>query len=109
MADRNYTGVADAAGALTITITTGTRERVWVVTQVSARVTTAPIGATCELRKNGAFVTPIIATGDVASGDPPIELQGYDVMTVVWAGLTPGSAGEVYIVYDEVSRGGVRR
>lgn len=72
----------------------------WNVTQVSIELSSAPIGATCSLRKNGYLITPMVATGDVASGDPPVLLLPEDVMTVEWVGCTPGTLGKVLYIYE---------
>jgi hypothetical protein len=103
MADQTYSGVVTAAGTLTIPIGPGTKARTWVVSQVSTELSSAPIGATCMMRKNGAPVTPMVATGDVAGGDPPVTLYGSDLLQLVWTGCTPGTTANVYVIYDEVA------
>lgn len=99
--DREFTATANASGVAVVTIKTRTRLQTWTVTQVSVEMPTAPIGATCELRKNGFLVTPLISTGDSAAGDPPVILRGTDVLTVTWNGATPGAVGKVLIFFDD--------
>lgn len=98
---REYTATVNASGVATVTIKTRTRLQTWTVTQVSVEMTTAPIGSTCELRRNGFLVTPLIGTGDAASGDPPVILRGTDTCTVTWNGATPGDIGRVLIFFDD--------
>lgn len=98
---REYTATADALGVALVTIKTRTRLQTWTITQVSVEMTTAPIGSTCELRRNNFLVTPLISTGDAASGDPPVILRGSDTVTVKWAGATPGAVGNVLIFFDD--------
>lgn len=98
---REYTATVNASGVATVTIRTRTRLQTWTISQVSVEMATAPIGSTCELRRNGFLVTPLIGTGDAASGDPPVILRGTDVCTVTWAGGTPGDIGKVLIFFDD--------
>lgn len=98
---REFTATANASGAAVVTIKTRTRLQTWTVTQVSVEMPSAPIGTTCELRRNGFLVTPLVGTGDAASGDPPVILRGTDVLTVTWAGATPGLVGKVLIFFDD--------
>jgi hypothetical protein len=91
----------DAAGLATARIQTGSKFQTWTVSQVSVEMPSAPIGSTCWLRKNGAPITPLIATGDAASGDPPIILRPGETMTVEFAGCTPGDVGNIFLVYDD--------
>lgn len=96
-----YDGTTGADGTLSIPFGPGSRTRRWVVSQVSVEMSTAPIGSTCALRESGRLITPLIPTGDVASGEPAIELQGYETLTVAWASCTAGDVGHVTVVYDE--------
>lgn len=98
---REYTAVVAANGEATVTIRTRTRLQTWTLQQVSVEMATAPIGAVCELRRNGFLVTPLIATGDAAAGDPPVPLRGTDVATVKWTGGTPGDVGRVFVLFDD--------
>ena len=101
--DAQYAETVDAGGRATVKIWPGNLDA-WTVSQVSVEMRTAPVGATCELRKNGAFVSPLIPTGDVAGGDPPVTVSPSDRLTVEWVGCTPGDVGGVFIVYDVVGR-----
>ena len=100
MPDQGYSGVVTAAGTLQILIQS--RPRKWSVTQVSVRGASAPAGSTCILRKNGMFITPIIATGGAAAGDPPVELNPSDKLTVDFTAHTPGTVFEATAFYDVV-------
>lgn len=96
--DRRYSTTADAAGAATIRIQpTGVQP--WLVTQVSVEMET-DASATCVLRKNGFAVTPLVAQLDAAGGDPSVELQMNDELTVEWTNANPGDVGKVLIFYE---------
>ena len=97
----SYSGAVDADGNLEITFGPGSRTVQWVVSQVSVEMTTAPAGATCALREGIQLVTPLVPTGDTASGEPAIVLRGGDTLTATWAGCTEGDTGRVYVIYDE--------
>lgn len=99
--DAAYDGIVGAAGTLTVSFGPGARTRTWTVSQVSVEMSSAPVGATCAVRKGGRLVTLLIAQGDVAGGDPPIVLRGGETMTVEWAGCTAGDVGHVLVVYRE--------
>lgn len=90
-----------AGGTATATITTRTALQTWTVSQVSVEMPGAPIGSTCDLRKEGALITPLIATGDAATGDPPVILRSGERLTVNFAGCTVGTVGTVYVIYDD--------
>lgn len=90
-----------AGGTAQARIQTGSKFRTWTISQVSVELAAAPIGATCDVRKNGTLITPLIATGDAASGDPPVVLRPGDTLTVNWAGCTIGTRGSVYLIYDD--------
>lgn len=97
---RTYAAVADAAGVAVATISP-TSSVAWVVTQVTAEVPDAPNGSTCELRLNGALVAPLIPTGDVAAGEPPVRIGVGDRLTVEWTNLDPLMVGRGLVLYDE--------
>jgi hypothetical protein len=98
--DDVYSARVTAAGVAIITIR-AFASQVWTVSQVSTEYTTAPLGCTSTLRKNGSQITALIATGDVADGPPPTILRPGDVMTVNWAGATPGETVKALIYYDD--------
>lgn len=99
--DATYAGVVDAAGSLVVEWDSGGIVN-WSVSQVTVEMPNAPVGATCELRKRGRLVSPMIATGDVAAGDPPVFLRPGEVMSVEWAGCTPQDTGRVFVIYYQV-------
>jgi hypothetical protein len=96
---RTYSVNIGAGGTGTITIKTGSRE-VWIVSQVSVELPSAPSGSTCDLRLNDRLITPLIAQGDVGAGDPPVTLLEADSLTVNWAGCTAGTVGKALIFYE---------
>jgi hypothetical protein len=102
--DQAYSGKVTAAGTLTIKIRP-TGRQTWTVRQVSTSMTTAPTGAACFVKKNGNPISPLVATGDVADGEPPIRIAAVDTMTVEWSGCTSGDTGTVLIVGDDGTRG----
>lgn len=103
MAERRpepYSAAVDGAGRAVVTIRPPRLQR-WVVSQVSMEMASAPVGSTCALRLNGRMVTPLISTGDVASGEPYTTVYPTDSLTVEWAGCTPGDVGSVLMFYTE--------
>lgn len=101
LADQTYSVAVPASGTVTQEIRTRTRLQTWTLQQISVEMPTAPIGATCVARKNGALITPLIPTGDAAAGEPYIQLRGTDVVTVTFTGCTPGDIGTILVVYDD--------
>ena len=97
---KGYSATVGADGTATVTIAPTSSAR-WVVTQVSVELATAPASAACVLRLNGFYVSPLIATGDAAGGDPPVTINVGDELTVEWSGCTPGQVGRVLVFYDE--------
>jgi hypothetical protein len=108
MADRTRTATVAADGTARITIQPYGAQP-WDMTQVSVELASAPIGATCALRKYpsgsavGYLITPLVPTGDVAAGDPPVRLRPEDTMTVEWAGCTPGTLAKALLIYEVVT------
>ena len=92
-------GAAPASGTLRLPWRSG--RQTWNVQQVTVECPDAPGGATCELRKNGALITPLVAASDAAGGDPPILQRPPDVMAIQWDGLDVGNAGYVLVIYDD--------
>jgi len=99
--DRAYTVTVDASGTAVQAIQTGSAFRTWTVSQVSVEMPSAPLGATCDVRKGGALITPLIATGDAATGDPPVVVRPGETLTVTFEGCTPGDTGTVYLIFDD--------
>lgn len=100
-ADLTFTPVVAADGKATVTVKVSNGLDTWTVQQVSIEMQSAPVGATCYVRKNGYPITPIIPTGDTAAGEPYVTLRPSDVLTVEWAGCTPGASGLVLVFYDD--------
>jgi hypothetical protein len=100
--DQPFTAVVNASGRAVVTFKPPTTRSNYSVQQVSVEYATAPIGCTCDIRKNGRLISPVIPTGDSAAGDPPVPLGGgSDILTVNFAGGTPGDIVNVYIIYDD--------
>jgi hypothetical protein len=91
-------GAADANGDLTLTFR-GRSNDVVRVTQVTAEMPTGA-AAQCSCRRNGFLVSPMVPTGDAASGDPPIWLGPGDELTVVWSGAPAGAVGKMLVIFD---------
>jgi len=96
----------NGAGTAVVTIRP-TAIVIWVVSQVSVEMFTpgvptqsVPPGAQCVLRKNGYLLSPIVPNQDAAGGDPAIEVQPSDVLTVEWSGCRPGDLARVLAVYE---------
>lgn len=96
---RPYTGIAPASGIVSVQVQPGAQE--WKVTQVSTECSAAPVGAACRVRVNGTIISKMLPAGDVASGDPPVQLTPADTMTVDWTGLTTGAVCNVTVLYDD--------
>ena len=103
MYGEQITNVTVPAGATTVAVAfgPGARGRSWSVGQVSVSMPLAPLGAACTLTKNGAFVTFLIPTGDVAGNGPAMVLNGTEQFVVTWTGVTAGLSGSVMVVYDD--------
>jgi hypothetical protein len=100
--DDSKEGRVLADGTLTLTIAPTQSYMTWIIGQITVEMPTAPLGATCELRKLGALVTPLIPTADAAGGDPPVVLRAGESLTVKWTGCTTGDLGRVYWMYDQI-------
>lgn len=107
MPELRLNGAAPASGVVSLPVRpTGTLP--WRVTQVSVemvRTDSALVSgsATCVMRKNGALVTPLVAQGDAAGGDPPVYLQMSDELTIEWAGANLGDICRALVIYDLVT------
>lgn len=101
MGTATYSAAVDANGDATIRVLT--RSRVpWVVGQVSIEMPDAPSGATCTIRKNGAIITPMIATSDVAAGEPYILLNDTDTLSIEWENCTAGLVGKATVLFTNM-------
>lgn len=104
MSDRRYAAVVAVDGTATITVAP-TGAQGWTVHQVSVEMqpgsaAKVPGEAVCEMRKNGAFVTELIAQGDAAVEPPAIDLQPGDEITVAWANGASGNICSAFVVYE---------
>lgn len=99
--DQDYDAITGADGIATISISPVTNLRRWTVTQVSVEMPGATGFVTCTMRKNGQFITPLVASGDAAAGDPPILLNASDTLTITWAGAVPGAQARALVLYTE--------
>jgi hypothetical protein len=100
VADQAFTALV-VGGTATVTFRSPSNRSVYTVQQVSVEYDNAPIGCACVVRKNNSFITPMVPTGDAASGDPPIVLRGNDQMTVTFTGATNGDIVNVFIIFDD--------
>jgi len=97
---RPYSATCNATGAATIEI----RPRgsyTWEVHQVAVEMVNAPGSATCAIRINTWLVSPVVAAGDAAAGDPPIDVTPADLMTVEWSGGIAGRICKATVFYIE--------
>lgn len=94
MPDQEFIVRAKPGGGSIATITS--RPQTWRVTQVSNNVPAA--SGLASLKRNGAQISPMIASNGVAAGDPPVDLYPADVMTVEWA--QSGLIGSVRVQYE---------
>jgi len=94
MPDREFIVGSNPAGGSIVTVRTG--GQLWRVTQVANNVPLA--SGLASLKRNGAQITPMIASNGVAGGDPPVDLYPADVMTVEWS--QAGLSGTVRIQYE---------
>lgn len=95
------TAIANGAGVATASLTP-TRQQQWKVSQVSTEMPAAVGTTTCGLYLNGYLVSPMLARGSAAAGDPPVDLGPSDTLQVRWDNVAPGSVGKVLWFYDEV-------
>jgi hypothetical protein len=104
-----YTGIVPASGTQTLSVTP-LDSIGWRVTQVSPSMlagsapTVSPT-ATAAVYVAGISIAPYVAQGDAVGGDPPIDLQPGDVMTLVWVGATAGNVVQAYVFYDYIPSG----
>jgi hypothetical protein len=101
--DGSVSGIVRADGTLELSIRPNVNAQ-WVVRQVNTNMPTAPLGAQCELRKNGRFVTAMIPQNGSAVEPPPVYLWQADTASVVWTDCTPGDSGTITWLYDQVTR-----
>lgn len=96
---RAFTEVATGTGTVTVRVRSGFQN--WTVSQVSTKCDAAPIGALCEVNINGDFISKMLPAGDVASGDPPVDVGPNDTLNVVWRNITAGATCTVTVIYDD--------
>lgn len=99
--DRDFSTLIASNGQGSVTLTP-TKNRPWIVTQVSTEYRNSPSGSYAELRKNNALVTVMIPT-DVADSDPPVFLRVGDRLVVTWFGGTSGNPVSALFFYEEGS------
>jgi hypothetical protein len=97
---RSLNGVISAAGTLTLTFRATSRQN-WIVSQVSINAPLVGGGAMAAVYRDGAFITPLVPTGDAAAGDPPVPVRYGHVLTVGWTGAVVGAAAEASIIFDD--------
>ena len=82
-----------AGGSIAYIVTHGQN---WRVRQVTNNVPNA--SGLASLKKNGAQITPMIASNGSAFQDPPVDIYRADRLTVEWS--TAGLVGEILVIYD---------
>lgn len=98
---KSATVALDASGAGSVVLGPERGGERWSVTRMAVQNTSA-------LRTDCAIYRDIISSqtmlfgssagnSDVASGDPPLELQPANRLIVVWSGGTPGAIGTVVL------------
>lgn len=98
---QSLTGVVPNFATTMVLTLTPTGIYTWTVQQVTIRCPTAPLGSTCDIKVNGAPITPMLAAYDVAAQDPYVELHPGDRLTAEWAGLTNGANCSATFIYDD--------
>lgn len=103
MADRTYTGYANASGVASIDIQEVPTGLIWILMQFSVSTPIAfRVGATCTVKKNGLFLTStILGSGDTAYGPPFIKLHPGDNLNASWTGLTLRDEAEITLWFEE--------
>lgn len=97
--NEEFQGIVTAAGILVVKFGPPYNNS-WTVEQVTLEMPNAPVGATAEIRRMGAFIDRAQSARKAsAAQEPPIFLNGGETMTVEWAGCTPGQAGKVLAIY----------
>jgi hypothetical protein len=94
--------ITDAAGVCLISFRVP-GQVAWQVEQITIDMPGAPLGATADLRVNGALITPLVATGDAAAGDPPLPVYAGDIVEIRWTGATSGDQGKALVIYRTAS------
>jgi hypothetical protein len=97
-----FTEIVTPAGTAVRELRTNNNTVMWRIGQISTELPSAPATATCELRLNGALVTTLAPTGDAAVEPPPLMLTPSDIVTIEWAGATPGDVASVLVFYDRI-------
>ncbi len=95
-------GVASTAGNLTLTFRGRAAGRI-SVKQVSCKMA-AGASALAELQLDGAFVCPLLPTGDAATEPPAVDMEPGQELSVVWTRAPSGAAGEMFVIYDDGRR-----
>lgn len=91
-------GAADSNGDLTV-VFRARGAQPFRVTQITAEMPDGA-GAACAIRLNGALISPLVATGDSAGGDPPVWVTPGDELAVVWTGAPADASGQAVFIYD---------
>ncbi len=99
-ADIELSGVVNASGNAILRITPRNGQN-WIVQQVSINAPNVGGGASCAVYRQDTLITPLIAQGDAAAGEPFIPVRNGFNMSVRWTGGTPGAAVSAIFLYDD--------
>ena len=102
IAERRITGVVASTGIARLDFRTDNRLPA-IVQQVGIEADNVGGGAVGKIYKNGALITPFVATGDAPAGEPFIRIGTGDVMRVEWTSATVGARVAATFIYDDGS------
>lgn len=92
---------ADAAGNATIEVVPNKAGIQWTIGQVNAETIPFRGTASCTIRFNGRFVTNSAILPSSAGGQPFINLQSMDKMTVDFTGMSAGDTAVAAVFLKE--------
>lgn len=105
MADFRTGARVAAAGTASCALIVSSPRVFYVVRQVSIMAPNVGGSASAGLYRDGMLITPMVAQGDAAAGDPPIDVRPGQTLSVDWTGATSGAQCDALFIYDEVEFG----
>jgi hypothetical protein len=97
----SQSATAGANGQAVVTITPGKSGIQWAIGQMSVESSQGSQTGQVFIRVNGKLYTSASFLPMAASGQPALLLQGADIMTATFTGLTAGDSGIVNCWYNE--------